>query len=151
MVTLDELMRHRNGSRRRFNIIGFTDYSTRKPTKSCVIDHAVLIPRRNLDTGEDMPGLMCPRCGMSYTESEAPTEERIKGKFSGKQETRIISAKNRNKRYYDKYGNEINDPDLIEDIQRGMTVISYQEEKQGRDTIIDTRNRRVIRSIQREK
>ena len=146
MVTLDELRRHRNRSRPRFNIIGFTDHSTRKPTKSCVIDHAVLIPRRNLETGEDMPGLMCPRCGMPYTESEAPTEEGIKGKFSGMTETRIICAKNRNKRYYDKHGNEINDPDLIEDIQRGMTVISYHEEKHDEDTFYDKNTSRTIRT-----
>ena len=150
MVTLDELRRHKNGSRRRFNIIGFTDYSTRKQTKSCIIDHAILIPRRNIETGEEMPGLMCPRCGMKYTESEAPTEEGIKGKFSGKTETRIVSAKNRNKRYYDKHGNEINDPDLIAEIQRGANVISYMEElPRTQNTLGVSATRRLITSIMR--
>ena len=41
----------------------------------------MLIPRRNLETGEDMPGLMWPVCGSSYMENESPT-----GKFSAKQE-----------------------------------------------------------------
>lgn len=34
-----------------------------------------------------MSGLMCSQCGMPYTENEAPTDEKIKGKFSGKTET----------------------------------------------------------------
>lgn len=135
MVTIDEIIRYRNrrenGGRGRFNIIGFTNYSEWRPTKHCVIHPgARLIPNRNLETGEDMPGLMCPTCGTSYSQNEAPTEEGIKGKFSGKQETRIISARSR-KKYYDKQGNEINDPDLIDEIQRGADVISYHEEKQG--------------------
>ena len=119
MVTIDEIIRYRNKqdgrNRPRFNIIGFQNYSNWRPTKSCPIDHAILIPRRNIETGEDMPGLMCPRCGCSYSENEAPSEEGIKGKFSGKTETRIITARN-TKKYYDKQGNLITDPDLIADI-----------------------------------
>lgn len=132
MVSFDELIRYKNrlenGGRGRFNIIGFTNYSNWRPTKSCALCHVILIRRRNLETGEEMPGLMCPRCGSPYTENEAPTEEGIKGKFSGKQETRIISAKNKNKKYYDQSGNIINDPDLIAEIQKGANVISYHEE-----------------------
>jgi hypothetical protein len=44
-------------------------------------------------TGEGMPGTMCPKCGKPYNPNEAPTEEGIKGKLSGKQEIRIISGK----------------------------------------------------------
>jgi hypothetical protein len=53
-----------------------------------------------------------------------------KGKFSGKTETRIITARSK-KKYYDKRGNEINDPDLIREIQRGANVIFYHEENRG--------------------
>jgi hypothetical protein len=88
-----------------------------------------------------MPGLMCPRCGGPFTENEAPTEEGIKGKFSGKTETRITTARS-TKKYYDKSGNLITDPDLIADIQRGANVISYHEEKQGEDAIIKRKKRR---------
>lgn len=30
---------------------------------------------------------MCSQCGTPYTENEAPTDEKIKGKFSGKTKT----------------------------------------------------------------
>lgn len=92
-----------------------------------------------------MPGLMCPRCGGPYTEIEAPTEEGIKGKFSGKTEPRIISARSK-KKYYDKQGNLITDPDLIDDIQRGANVIEYHEYKQGEDTFYDKNTSRTIRT-----
>lgn len=62
-----------------------------------------------------------------------------------KQETMIITGKSR-KKYVDKQGNEINDPDIIAEVQKGYTVISYHEEKQGQNTIIDKDTRRLIRS-----
>lgn len=64
---------------------------------------------------------------------EAPNEEGLKGKFKGKQETMIISGKSR-KKYLDRQGNEIN-AEIIMEIHRGNTVISYHEEKQVQDTI----------------
>lgn len=50
-------------------------------------------------------------------------------------------------------GNLINqdDKDLVQDIARGATVISYHEEKQGEDTITDRESKRIIRSRQRER
>jgi hypothetical protein len=36
----------------------------------------------------------------------------------------IITGNKKQKKYYDKQGNEINDPTLIQDIQRGATVYS---------------------------
>jgi lipopolysaccharide export system protein LptA len=65
---------------------------------------------------------------------EAPNEEGIKGKFKGKQGTMIISGKSR-KKYLDRQGIEINDAEIIMEIHRGNTVISYHEEKQVEDTI----------------
>ena len=94
MVTFDELIGYRNRCRPRFNIIGFTNYSIWKPSKTCVIHRGnLLIPRRNLETGEDMSGLMCPVCGNSYSESEAPIEEGVKSKFSDKQTRRTRRKK----------------------------------------------------------
>jgi hypothetical protein len=40
----------------------------------------------------------------------------------------LLSTKRKNK-YYDKFGTEINDPDLIKDIQQGANVVYYHEEK----------------------
>ena len=106
-------------------MIGFGMHSsTWKPKKHCIIHPGnILIPRRDLETGEYLPGLMCPACGMAYTEVEAPTDEGLRGKFSGKQETRIISGKNPARKHYDKQGNEITDETLLKDIARGVHVI----------------------------
>ena len=49
---------------------------------------------------------------------------------------RIISARTKKKKYYDKQGNLITDETLIADIQRAATVYKYQEEKSGEDKII---------------
>lgn len=59
---------------------------------------------------------------------EAPNEEGIKLKHEKNQQSAIVSAK-RKKKYYDKFGTEINDPDLIKDIQQGANVVYYHEEK----------------------
>ncbi len=135
------LQYQREYGRSRFNIIGFSNSSPWRPTKTCVIHPGrVLVRRVDLKTGECIGGLMCPKCGMSYLENEpTATEEGIIPKH-GKQETRIITAKSR-KKYYDKQGNEINDPDLIADIQRGANVISYHEEK------VEKEEKNVIRKI----
>lgn len=152
MVTFSELMRYRNRKNGiRFNIIGFSNSSPWRPTKTCVIHPGrVLVRRVNLETGEFIGGLMCPKCGMPYLENEpTATQEGITPKH-GKQDTRIITAKSR-KKYVDKQGNEINDPDIIAEIKKGNTVVSYHEEKQGQDTIIDKATRRIIRSNSRRK
>ncbi|HZA70380.1 MAG TPA: hypothetical protein VE548_11835 [Nitrososphaeraceae archaeon] len=57
----------------------------------------------------------------------------------------IVSGKSR-KKYVDKQGNEINDPDLIAEIQKGNTIISTMKTNKAKDTIIDKDTRRVIRS-----
>ena len=108
-------------STRKFNIVGLgsenlTEY------KHCPLDPSVRLIRIK---GE----LKCPTCGYIYRKEEAVNEQAIQSKHA-KQQTVIVSGK-RKKRYYDKQGNEINDPDLIADIQRGANVISYHEEKQG--------------------
>lgn len=148
MVTIDEIMRHRyrkENKRPRFNIVGFSMSSPWRPTKACVICHVILISGVNVQTGEKMPGLTCPKCGMNFLENE-PTaaQEGIKPKH-GKQETRIITARTR-KKYTDKMGNAVDDPDLIAEVQKGNTINSYNEIKSGEDIIIDSRNKRVIRS-----
>ena len=70
--------------------------------------------------------LRCPTCGYTYKKEEAPNEEGISIKHN-KQQTRIISAKNKNKKYYDKQGNLITDETLLQDIANGANVISYHE------------------------
>ena len=110
-----------NYSTKRFNIVGF---GTEDLT---VYKHWPLDPGVRLIKikGE----LKCPTCGYIYKKEEAPNEESIKIKHEQKK-TRIISGKI-NKKYHDKSGNLITDPDLIAEIQRGANVISYHEEKQG--------------------
>jgi hypothetical protein len=117
---------------KKFNIIGFFGNAQERyiPSKTCVIHYGTpLISKR------DEPGVLwCPECGMRYSEKDTATTEDIKGKFKGpNQKSQIISAKKK-KKYYDKQGNIINDPDLIADIERGgVTVIRYHEEKSGED------------------
>ena len=110
-----------NYSTPRFNIIGFSNEDIIE-YKHCPLDLAVRLIKTKR-------GLTCPTCGYIYTKEEAPNEEGVTIKHN-KQQTKIVTGK-RKKRYYDKQGNEINDPDLIADIQRGANVISYHEEKQG--------------------
>ena len=118
----------------KFNMIGFNfpRYSPWHPTKTCVIHPGtLLIPKRDESGVYELGVLWCPECGTHYTENEAAQEEAITGKLKGQGQTRIISAKK--KKYYDKKGNLITDPDLIQDIERGATVYSYREEKSGEE------------------
>jgi len=122
----------------KFNMFGFSMSSPWHTTKHCVIHRGTrLIPKRN-ESGEIEPGLMCPTCGTSYKEHEAAAEEQMKGKFAGKQETKIISAKKKRK-YYDKQGNEINDEQLLKDIANGKVVLYYNEQKSGEDKPVSVR------------
>jgi uncharacterized Zn finger protein (UPF0148 family) len=116
---------------KKVNIIGFNFHSSDRyiPSKVCVIHYGT-----PLISKKDEPGVLwCPECGTPYSEKDTATSEDIKGKFKGpNQKTNIISAKKKRK-YYDKQGNLITDPDLIQDIERGATVYSYREEKSGEE------------------
>jgi hypothetical protein len=128
---------------RKYNIIGCNfNQQDRTEYKQYVIHVG-----RRLVPKPDAPGVLwCTNCGWSYLEKEAPSEEQLRTKFAVGHKTRILTAKTRRKKYYDKQGNEITDPDLIANIQRGPNVISYHEEKSREGTIIDTENRRIILS-----
>ena len=105
----------------KFNIIGFSN------TVNYENKHCVVHPGTRLIQKLDDPDLLwCPTCGTSYSDKEAGTDEKIKSRFGPNQQTRIISPRS-TKKYYDKQGNEITDPDLIAEIQRGANVISYHE------------------------
>ena len=104
----------------KFNIIGFSN-SNPKEYKHCVI-HA---GSRLIQSIEDPDKLFCPQCGMSYLPKDSVPEDQYVSRF-GPQQTRIITAK-KQKKYYDKSGNEITDPDLIQEIMRGANVIHYRE------------------------
>ena len=134
----------------RFNIIGFgydwdnarnpKQYIERRCCKMCL--GIGLIKKK------DEPGIeMCPHCGSEWKDpdyqgeaaelenalsKEAIADEIVTGRHR-KQQARIISGRNRKKKYYDDSGNEITDPDLIADVKRGMHVIRYNEEKSGED------------------
>jgi hypothetical protein len=116
--------------RYRFNIIGFSnsDSSNWRPKKSCPIHHCVLVPKRKDDDTGWESGLFCPMCGSHYTEKEAGTDEAIKGKFKGRTKPMIITGKKK-KRFYDKQGNLITDPNIIDLIKTGATVYRYHEQK----------------------
>jgi hypothetical protein len=109
----------RNYSTSKYIIIGFGTEDIIE-FKHCPLDPGVRLIKIKGD-------LKCPTCGYIYTKEEAPNEEGVSIKHN-KQQTAIISGKGK-KKYYDKFGNEINDPDLIAEIQRGANVISYREEK----------------------
>lgn len=105
-----------------FNIIGF---SSIPPTK---YRHCVFHPaRRLIQDLQDPDKLFCPECGNSFLPNETTPEGTYQSKF-GPQQSKIITAKKK-KKYYDKQGNEINDPDLIQEIEQGANVISYKEYK----------------------
>lgn len=53
---------------------------------------------------------------------------------SEKFHSKIITAKTKKKKYYDKQGNLITNPDLIQDIKQGKTVIRYDEKKSGKES-----------------
>jgi hypothetical protein len=106
----------------KFNIVGFgseniTEY------KRCPLDVGTRLIKIK---GE----WKCPRCGYVFKEQEAPNEEGVSIKHK-QQQTEIVSAKGK-KKYYDKFGNEINDETLIQDIQQGpmlsVTGKTYRHE-----------------------
>jgi hypothetical protein len=106
---------------KRFNIIGFTNTEP-KEYKHCIF----CTGRRLQPDPHDDSKLMCFSCGYSVLVQDAPNEEGISVKH-GKQQTAIVSGK-RKKKHFDSWGTEITDPDLIDEIQRGNTVISYRED-----------------------
>lgn len=116
----------RNYSTSKYNIIGFGTEDIIE-YKHCVYDIGVRLIKVK---GQ----LLCPKCGYTYKKEETVNEQAIESQHQ-KQQTRIVSGKGKRK-YYDKSGNEINDPDLIQDIQQGANVISYHEEKHAEDTYI---------------
>ena len=69
---------------------------------------------------------------MPYAEKDTAKDERFIPESGPQSKTRIITGKMK-KKYYDQSGNVITDEDLIADIQRGATVISYKEEKSGEE------------------
>jgi DNA-directed RNA polymerase subunit M/transcription elongation factor TFIIS len=131
----------------KFNIIGFNFPRDRRypwqkdgwvmPEKiyrTCPIHHGILLPKKG-----EIGVLICLECGTEYSEKDTGIEERFKAEFGPRSnQTKIVTAKKRKKKYYDKNGNLITDPTLIQDIQRGANVISYKEEKLGE-------NKNVIR------
>jgi hypothetical protein len=121
-----------------FNIIGFNfprkyykwqegfDYPEPVPQKTCVIHPGVLVVQMK---GKDQDLLFCRECGTQYKEDDTLSEENFVPESGPTSNTIIISGKNKKKKYYDKQGNLITDPTLIQDIQQGKTVISYREDK----------------------
>jgi hypothetical protein len=124
----------------KFNIIGFNS------TVNYENKHCVIHPGTRLVQKLDEPDLLwCPQCGTSYSDKEAGTDEKIKSRFGPNNQTRIIRPKVK-KKYYDSQGTEINDPDLIQEIQRGAHVISYQEFKtEDKNSATYIGNKRVLR------
>ena len=123
----------------RFNIIGFGN-SNSKEHKHCIIHPGV----RLVQDLQDPDKLFCPTCGYSYLPKDSVPDDVYKSRF-GPQQTRIITPKPK-KKYYDKAGNEINDPDLIAEAQRGANVISYQEIlPPDNNSALNTKNKKIPR------
>jgi hypothetical protein len=137
-MTLEDYFKSRR--EKRFNLIGFNfperkykwqegyDYPTEPVYKHCLIHPGYrLFPMK-----EDPTMLQCPKCGSRWPEQDTISEERFNPEVTNKPQ--IITTKKKNKKYYDKSGNEITDPTLIVDIQRGATVYEYHEHKEGKKT-----------------
>ena len=135
----------------KFNIIGFgprnryykwmddEGWDGQTVYRHCVFHPGTrLIPKK----GEN-DLLWCPKCGATYNEEkdEALKDEDFDAEYSPQAKTRIISAGKKKKKYYDKQGNLITDPTLINDIQRGMNVIWYNEQKSGEEKRHIVKNR----------
>jgi hypothetical protein len=90
--------------------------------------YCIFCPGRRLQPDpHDDTKLMCFSYRYFVPIEDAPNEEDISVKH-GQQPTKIVSVKTK-RNYYDPQGNEINDPDLIDEIQRDANVISNHEEK----------------------
>jgi hypothetical protein len=80
---------------------------------------------------KDSNVLICPQCGISYSEKDTASGEPFMPKFGSQpSKIKIITGKMKMK-YYDQHCNEINDPNLLHDIAKGATVISYHEQTSG--------------------
>jgi len=120
----------------RFNLIGFNfprgskfedGWGPVPEPRYCPIHPGTRVVHFSDEKDPDI--LRCPRCGCTpILEKDTVPDEGIKPKHN-KQTTQIISVKGRKKKYYDKQGNEITDETLLADIARGVTVISYREDK----------------------
>ncbi len=116
----------------KFNLIGFNFHN------SSMIDpsrwkHCVVHSGTRLISKPDEPGLLwCPLCGTSYLPKDSISEENFEPTSSPKSHTKIITPKSK-KKYYDEKGNEINDEQLLKDIANGAHVISYNEQKSGKE------------------
>ncbi|HJR83892.1 MAG TPA: hypothetical protein VJ772_00840 [Nitrososphaeraceae archaeon] len=60
--------------------------------------------------------------------------------MTGKLETSFITGKCRRK-YQDKQGNKVNDPNIIAELKKDNTVTSYHSMKHGKDTFYDKQTR----------
>jgi hypothetical protein len=108
----------------KFNIIGFFNTIDTKNYQTCSI-HPY---KRCLPSKTDPNLVFCPQCGSEWKKEDTVAAQNIESKFGINNQTKIVSAKKKRK-FYDKHGNEITDPELIQEMQGGHTVISYQEKK----------------------
>jgi hypothetical protein len=108
------------------------DYPEPVPQKTCPIHPGVPVVQMK---GEDPELLFCCQCGTPYKEEDTITKENFNPESGPANKTFIVTGKKK-KKYYDKQGNQITDPDLIADVKRGSTVISYREQKQGEENQI---------------
>ena len=125
----------------KFNIIGFgMNYSNVDTSKW---KHCVVHPAMRLVSKLDEPGVLwCPQCGTSYQPNHTTIDEIFEPNASPKSQTKIFTAK-KTKKYYDKQGNEINDPQVLKDMASGKTIISYREYKTAGDP---RKPKRVVRN-----
>jgi uncharacterized Zn finger protein (UPF0148 family) len=75
---------------------------------------------------------MCPLCGTLFQPNNTISDENFEPTAKAKSQTKIFTPKAK-KKYYDKQGNEINDEQLLKDMANGAHVISYHEQKSGKE------------------
>lgn len=121
----------------KWNLVGFERYRIdTKQYRHCSI-HTY---KRLLESNTDPNLLFCPECGSEYKIEETSIDQTIESKFGTANQTKIVSAKSRRKRFFDSQGNEINqqDKDIMADLAQGKTVISYSEQNhdESKDKVV---------------
>ncbi len=116
------------------NIIGFSTPNIKH--RHCVIHPGV----RLISKLDEADVLWCTECGTPYTISDTGIDDNIQARHGPNISTKVIST-HKKKKYYDKQGNEITDPEIIQLAKEGKTIVHYSEHIETPTSAINTRNK----------
>jgi uncharacterized C2H2 Zn-finger protein len=127
---------------KKFNLIGFNFPDKRykwqgdgwvmpeKIYKTCPYHHCILVPKL-----DDKDMLQCPECGTPFLFKDTTSEEQIISKFGPSSNKTKIVQRRKKKKYFSDDGEEVTDPVLLAEMQKGIHVLKYHEEKSGEEGI----------------